>query len=183
MTRIVLASTSPRRKEILSGIVGNFETVSPDVSEITEGEPLYVAETNAALKGRSVSSEGAIVIACDTVVSLDGVIYGKPGNFENAVKTLTALAGKTHEVIGGVYMAKDGEEKIFGVKSFVTLKKLTPEEITDYVGKYRPFDKAGAYGIQDGAVTESYEGDYDNIVGLPSGKIKEVLYEFGFEEN
>lgn len=182
MPKVILASTSPRRKEILSRIVKNFETVSPDASEITEGDPLFVAEKNATLKGRSVSSEGAIVIACDTVVSLDGVIYGKPGSFENAVRTLSVLAGKTHEVTGGVYIAKEGEEKIFAVRSFVTLKKLTPQEINDYVRIYRPFDKAGAYGIQDGVVTESYVGDYDNIVGLPAGKIREVLYEFGFGE-
>lgn len=175
MAKIILASTSPRRKDILGAICQNFEIISPNAEEISEGEPQEVALINAVRKGQSVNCDCDLLIACDTLVSLDGVIYGKPYTEENAVAMLKKLQGKTHTVTGGVYLRVKGIEYAYTVDSRVKLKPLTDGEIIAYVKNNKPLDKAGAYGIQDNAVTESYEGDYDNIVGLPTDRIKSVI--------
>ncbi len=179
MKDVILASSSPRRRELLS-ILTDFRTVMPDAEEISEGDPTFVAVQNAILKGRSITEKCDVLIACDTVVALDGVIYGKPLTAERAKEMLTSLSGKTHEVISGVYIKISGEEISFAEKSEVKIKKLTDADIENYVMKYSPLDKAGAYGIQDGAVVESYRGDYDNIVGLPVYRIREIFLEKGY---
>ncbi len=175
MAKIILASTSPRRKEILGAICPNFEVVAPNAEEINDGEPAEVALINAVLKGRSVKTDCDLLIACDTLVTLDGVIYGKPHTEENAAAMLKTLQGKTHTVIGGVYLRVKGIEYAYTVESRVKIKKLDESEIISYVKSRQPLDKAGAYGIQDGAVTEGFEGDYNNIVGLPTDRIKTVI--------
>ncbi len=180
MEKVILASSSPRRRELLSKLT-DFSVIIPDAEEIEEGEPTFVAVTNATEKGRSISEDG-IVIACDTVVAMDGIIYGKPKGREGAIEMLTTLAGKTHEVISGVYIRFPDGENIFYERSFVTMKDLGREEIVAYVDGYEPYDKAGGYGIQDGEVVLGYEGDYDNIVGLPLTKIRNTFLEKGYEE-
>ena len=173
--RTVLASSSPRRKELLKTIVSDFSVVVPDVSEAETGTPEEIAKENAVRKGRAVPGE--VVIACDTIVAYDGVVYGKPHTAEKAVEMLTALSGKTHEVLSGLYVRIKNKEHISVERSEVTFRTLTPEQIQEYVTEYRPFDKAGAYGIQDGYVVLSYRGSYDNIVGLPTEKLKQILEE------
>lgn len=179
--RIILASSSPRRKELLKSVVKDFEIVNPDAEEATEGDPETLALNNAVLKGKSVKASYDALIACDTIVVLDGKVYGKPYCRERAVETLKKLCGKVHTVISGVYMVAGGEEYRYTVKSEVALKAMTEGEIEEYVDKSRPFDKAGAYGIQDGEVVDFYRGDYDNIVGLPLQMIREVFKRLGYE--
>ncbi len=175
MMETVLASSSPRRKELLKKLVSDFSVVVPSVEEKETGTPEEIARENAVLKGRAVPGER--VIACDTLVALDGRIFGKPHSEEEAKEMLSSLSGKTHEVISGLYVRTKGKESISVERSFVAFRSLTKEQIDRYVKEFCPLDKAGAYGIQDGFVVESYEGSYDNIVGLPTEKLKNVLEE------
>lgn len=173
---LTLASSSPRRKELIRKITDNFTVTEPVCEEIADGEPHFIAETNATRKGRA--ADGDFVVACDTVVACDGVIYGKPMDEIRAVGMLKALNGRTHTVISGVYVRAEKEETVFCDESFVTFRTLTDEEIVSYVKKYRPLDKAGAYGLQDGVVVSEFSGSYDNIVGLPTEKLREVLRKY-----
>ncbi len=178
MTKIILASQSPRRKELLRKITEDFEVITSDVEETEEGEPLQIAEENALRKGRAVP--GYFVLSCDTVVASDGRVYGKPKDEEDAVRMLTELSGKTHYVISAVYFRVRGEEHTFSDQAEVTFYPLTKKEIENYVKEYRPLDKAGAYGIQDGVCVRSYKGSFDTIMGLPTEKLacfwKEYIY-------
>jgi septum formation protein len=174
--RLILASTSPRRKDLISKITDDFVTREPLCDEIDGGAPQYVAETNATRKGRSVA--GGFVAACDTLVALDGKIFGKPHTKEAAVAMLKELNGKTHEVFSGVYVRFHGEETVFTEKSAVTFKILTDAQITDYVEKFLPLDKAGSYGIQDNVIVDNYTGSLDNIIGLPTEKLREILRKY-----
>ncbi len=130
---------------------------------------------NAKAKGRAVPGE--CVIACDTVVSLGNEVLGKPYTAKKATEMLKKLSGKTHRVISGLYVRVRGKETICAERSDVTFYTLSDRQIDEYVEKFRPFDKAGAYGIQDGMVVEKYVGSYDNIVGLPTERVKEILSE------
>ena len=178
MGRVILASGSPRRRELLCSLC-EFEVIVPDVEETECGDPKDVALNNAALKGRSIAEKADLIISCDTLVALDGVIYGKPGNRETAKKTLMILSGRTHRVISGVCLRYGGGEELYTVESEVTFRQLTEEDIDKYIDKCQPFDKAGAYGIQDGEIVSGYSGDYDNIVGLPLQRIREVILKLG----
>lgn len=169
----ILASSSPRRKELLKKVISDFSVIIPDVTETEEGTPEEIAKSNALKKGRAVQGEN--VIACDTLVALGGKIYGKPYTAENAEKMLKELSGKTHEVISGLYVRIGNKEYLLAEKSAVTFFDLSTKQIKEYVEKYKPFDKAGAYGIQDGFVVRSFSGSYDNIVGLPTEKLTEIL--------
>lgn len=173
---LILASSSPRRKELIRKITDDFITKQPVCEEITDGEPQFVAETNAVRKGRA--ADGDFVVACDTLVACDGKIYGKPSGEIDAVGMIKELSGKTHTVISGVYVRFDKEETVFCDKSFVTFKNLTEEEIVSYIKNFRPLDKAGAYGLQDGVVVEKYSGSRDNIIGLPTEKLREILRKY-----
>ena len=141
------------------------------------GKPEEVALNNAINKARSCQN-GDIIIACDTLVAMDDKIYGKPHTFDNAIKMLSELNGKWHSVFSGVCVRALGREITFVEQSKVKFNKLSLTQITDYVDKFCPLDKAGSYGIQDGVIVEKYVGDFDNIVGLPLTKIKEILGEF-----
>ena len=152
--RFVLASSSPRRKALLHKILDDFVIVSPSAEEKETGVPVDVAETNALLKGRAVNAPFAI--ACDTIVVLGDKIYGKPLTRDVAFRDIRELSET----------------------SYVTIKKLTDEEIYEYIDKYNPLDKAGAYGLQDGVVVEKFEGSEDNIVGLPTEKLREILRKY-----
>lgn len=176
--KIILASSSPRRESLLHKITDNFDTVAPAGTEIKSGKPSFIAQKNAEIKGKSITIPYDVLIACDTLVSYSGKIYGKPKNFENAFAILKKLNGKVHSVFSGVYINAKGKEYSFIDESKVTFRFLTEEKIVEYINKYKPFDKAGAYGIQDKIIVESYEGDYDNIMGFPTGRIREILREF-----
>lgn len=159
-------------------ITDNFQIIEPNVQEIEVGDPKENALQNAIIKGKSIKIDTNGILACDTLVALDGVIYGKPKTKEKACEMLKKLSGKTHSVFSGVYIKIEDKEFTFTEESKVKFKDLSEEEITLYVEKFSPLDKAGAYGIQDNVIVESYLGSYDNIMGLPTEKIREILREY-----
>jgi septum formation protein len=183
---IILASNSPRRRELL-GQIGLAFTVAPaDVDEsICSGEsPEGYAERLALKKSRSAASQvrTGIVIAADTIVVLDGSIFGKPADAEDARRMLTELSGREHEVITGLAVV-DATSGRFSVRTSVTkvtFRTLSEREIDAYIATREPLDKAGAYGIQErGALlVERIEGCYSNVVGLPLSLLGEMLREF-----
>lgn len=174
--KVVLASNSPRRKELLSGLGIGYEVKTlADVDEsFPEGLdgveiPAYIARAKADAY-RQVMQEDELVITADTIVWLDGEVMGKPVDEEDARRMLRALSGKTHQVITGVCLTTVGYQKTFATVTDVTFAALTDEEIAHYVEHYRPMDKAGSYGIQEwiGFVgVERIEGSYFNVVGMP----------------
>lgn len=191
--KIILASGSPRRKEILENIGIEFTVVKSvaDESSINpEGIPvsIYVQEL-ALLKATEVksrvSAKNAIVIGADTVVSIDGKILGKPANDEEAYNMLKSLSGKTHQVYTGYcgISTDDGMAVCESVCTNVTFANLSDEEIYEYIHTGECSDKAGGYGIQGKGVmlVEKIEGDYFNVVGLPVRSLVNMLKkEFNF---
>lgn len=179
---LILASNSPRRRELLKGLNIEFTVVEPTAEEIMENLPAEkIAVANAMNKANSVArAKKDVVIGADTIVVLDGVIYGKPKDEEDAVKMLTALSGKTHSVITGIAVIKGKQVLLDGVTSKVTFNQLDEKTIQDYVATKEPLDKAGAYGVQnDNNIVKSVEGSYSNVVGLPMERLKELLTEVG----
>ena len=183
--RIVLASASPRRKELL-GLLGlEFEIIVSDVEEVvTESAPDRVVEALSRQKAEDVFKrlEGdVLVIGADTVVSLEGNILGKPKSEAEAVEMLEKLQGNEHRVFTGVTLIgrKDGEEfcKTFSEGTVVKFYPMAEEEIQWYVESKEPMDKAGAYGIQGlGArFVEHIHGDYNNVVGLPIARLYQEM--------
>ncbi|MBN1504913.1 MAG: septum formation inhibitor Maf [Candidatus Eisenbacteria bacterium] len=187
--RLVLASGSPRRRELLRMIGMDFELRVPDVRETSqhESEPSRFVTELALAKAKSVSvgEEGALVLGADTVVVLDGRILGKPRDDAEAARMLRALSGRTHEVYTGVALvdAETGLAKTGFERSEVTMKRLTEEEVSRYVATREPCDKAGSYGIQGlGAVFIQYiKGCYFNVMGLPVAKFYQMANELSEE--
>ena len=179
--RVVLASASPRRREILTDMGVEFEILPSDIDEsrISAANPRMLTKRLAAAKADAVDAVGATVIGADTVVVLHGRVYGKPHTSENAVRMLGELCGRWHTVYTGVCVKCGDEKVIFSVRSRVKLKALRKDEIVRYVADANPLDKAGAYGIQDGRVVEKYRGSYTNIVGLPKEKLASTLARIG----
>lgn len=178
---LILASGSPRRKELLGLITPDFE-ICVSGAEETVDPNLSPADTVLALsrvKGEAVAREHPedTVIAADTVVALDGKILGKPANAAEAEHMLRFLSGRTHAVYTGVYIASGGREVRFYEKTDVSFYPLTNEEIGEYVATGEPFDKAGAYGIQGkGALlVKGIHGDYFNVVGFPMAAVRRAL--------
>ena len=179
--KISLASKSPRRRELL-GILGvEYECASPDVLEkgLERDRGEEVVLYNALTKAKSLKKAGYAVIGADTAVYLDGKGFGKPKDEEEAFLFLSELSGKTHKVYTGVAVVSDECEKTVVVTTEVSFRKLSKEEISDYIKSKSPLDKAGAYGIQDfGAVfVEGIKGDYFNVVGLPVETLYKMLLE------
>lgn len=187
MKRIVLASASPRRKELLEKLGLTFEVdPSGDAEEAASGlEPHELAKAISLAKAKAVAArhKDAIIIAADTFGVLRGKVIGKPRNAAEAHEMLGRLSGKVHSVITGftILDSDSGRTATQSVETRVRIKKLTPEEIDAYVKTREPLDKAGAYAIQGiGAViVDRIEGDYYNVVGLPLGALAESLKEFG----
>lgn len=183
---IILASGSPRRQSLLAHLGVSFEI---DVSNLDEVIPDGVAPKDAAEmmavgKARSVAERhpDKMVLAADTIVVLDGTILGKPDSPEEARRMLRSLSGRTHAVYTGVALVRrdSGREVVDHEKTLVTFSPLTGDEIDEYVASGSPFDKAGAYGIQDdrGALFVcSIEGDYYNVMGLPVSKVYRLARE------
>ncbi|MDR0986160.1 MAG: Maf family protein [Ruminococcus sp.] len=171
---LILASSSPRRQELLSLITRDFEVVPADVNEdIPAGiAAIEAAEYLAVKKCMSVSlfyPEGT-VIGCDTVVIADGMILGKPTDEKDAVRMLRLLSGKTHSVCTGVCISDRGKTLSFTERTEVTFTPIPEDLIKAYIETGSPLDKAGAYGIQDGHVrlfTKKIDGNYDSVMGLP----------------
>ena len=186
MKKIILSSNSPRRKELLAGLDIPFEVkVLSGIDESypeglgIEEIPQYIAMEKAAAYD---IAEDEIVITADTVVVLGDAILGKPVDENDAKNMLRALSGNTHRVVTGVCITSADKQRKFSVVSEVTFKVLSDTEIDYYVNRYRPFDKAGAYGIQEwiGYVgVTSLKGSYFNVMGLPVQRIyEELIHEF-----
>ena len=181
---VVLASKSPRRKELLGMLDVPFEIRVKD--GIDESYPadmpaVEVAEYLSRLKGKAYAEdirENEMVITADTIVILDGKIYGKPKNEDDAIYMLMQLQGRTHIVASGVCVATKEKIVSFTTTTEVTFAPLSREEATWYVGKYRPLDKAGAYGIQEWigcAAVARIDGSFYNVMGLPVHQLYNVL--------
>ena len=187
MKRIILASASPRRKELLEKIGLKFEVdASNCVEEVDPAlEPDELTRRISLTKAKSVAPryKDALIIAADTIGVIGKKLLGKPHTADEARKMLAQISGKSHEVITGFTVLDTTTNKVFSgtVNTKVYIKKLTTQEIDAYVQTGEPLDKAGAYGIQGlGAViVEKIEGDYYNVVGLPLSALAEVLKEFG----
>lgn len=168
---LVLASQSPRRKELLTLLGQPFRVQVASVDETMEDLP--IEQAIARLSYRKAAAIGAdadqIVIGADTVVVLDGKVLGKPADAEDAVRMLQSLSGKTHQVMTGVCVLKGERALTHTEVTEVTFRPLTDREIRDYVATKEPMDKAGAYGIQGGAArfVEGIRGDYYTVMGLP----------------
>lgn len=190
MQSIILASQSPRRKQLLEWAEIPFEIVvkSTDESYPSELEvediPIHIARQKAIEVKKLINQsangtdKNKTIIAADTVVVLDSVIIGKPVNREDAISTLTALSGRTHRVITGVVLLHAKSEISFSDITSVEFHQLTAEQIAFYVDKYKPYDKAGAYAIQEWiGVTgiKSVNGDFYNVMGLPVSRVVQEL--------
>jgi septum formation protein len=180
---VVLASASPRRRQILEALGVEFEVVVPDVEELGEGEPADVVLENARRKAGAVSKAApeAAVLGADTEVVLDGKVLGKAGDETEARGYLEALSGRAHEVLGGLVLLGpgDGPERSGVARSTVTFGELSPETIGLYLASGEWRDRAGAYAIQGlgSILVERLEGDFSNVVGLPVGLLLELAPE------
>lgn len=184
MKRIILASESPRRREILANTNINFTTKSIPTEEVIDPKlPLAQAIEQIALqKAKAVQPllPMEVILGADTIVSIDGEILGKPHTKEKAINMLETLSGRTHQVITGVAILFEDTYELFHEISEVTFYPLTQQEIFDYVDTKEPLDKAGAYAIQGkGAIlVAKISGDYYNIVGLPIAKVYRRLAKY-----
>ncbi len=187
MKKFIVASASPRRRELLEFYGFEFEVIPSDADESLpeKTDACKAVKELSKRKAESVfaSNKDAVVLGCDTVVSLDGAILTKPSDEEDAKKMLKALSGGTHQVFSGVTIMDKHKEKTFAVCSDVEFNELSGETINSYIKTGEPMDKAGAYGIQGlgGALVKKISGDYYNIVGLPLSKTIKVLSEFGIK--
>jgi len=188
--RFILASKSPRRREILSGIGMKFDILESSVDESvipTTLEPrLYVQEL-AMLKSTDVASkvgEGSYVVGADTVVVHNGKIIGKPQNYDEAFAMLSSFSASSHKVVSGISVTNSSNMTTVTdyCETEVYFSDMSDEEISDYINTYKPFDKAGAYGIQEyaGVFIDKINGDFYNVVGLPLCKLYKLFKkEFG----
>jgi len=190
--KFVLASQSPRRRMMLEWAELRFDIMVKHTHEIVpegmaaEDVPVHIAHTKAQALIEDGSFQryehDAPVLAADTVVVLDGQIIGKPADRDEAIRTLTALSGKEHRVITGVVIKSSTKEVAFSETTRVWFHELSQEQIAFYVDKYQPYDKAGAYAIQEwiGVVgIEKIEGDFYNVMGLPVSRVIQELKQFG----
>ena len=189
MNGFILASQSPRRKQLLAWADIEFDVLVSEAEEDFPAEmdvhdvPVYIAQKKAIAVQEKIKLEfpmhqGKWIIAADTIVVLENEIIGKPMDRADAITILQKLSGKTHRVITGVYLINDTESRNFSETTLVHFHPLTLAQIEYYVDQYQPYDKAGAYGIQDwiGVVgIQGIEGDFYNVMGLPVSKLLSYL--------
>lgn len=185
--QIILASNSPRRKELLGGLGIPFKVRVLDGIDESYPQDLptkdiagYISQKKAAAYRQSIAAD-ELIITADTIVILGEKVMGKPKDAGEAVEMLHELSGKTHQVITGVCLTTREKQVCFSVETDVTFKTLSDSEITYYIDHYHPFDKAGAYGIQEwiGHVgVTGMNGSYFNVMGLPVQRIYEALKDF-----
>lgn len=182
MIKIILASNSPRRKELLGGLGVDFEVKvlkGVDESYLESLPATDVAEYIAAEKAAAYTvKDDELLITADTVVIVGRDILGKPADAADACGMLRELSGKTHQVVTGVCLTTSKEQRRFSVTTDVTFKQLSDAEINYYVDKYKPYDKAGAYGIQEwiGYIgVTALSGSYYNVMGFPVQRVYEEL--------
>ena len=183
--KIILASASPRRRELIAAICGNVEIRPAECDEtLPDGigardavEYLSKIKNDAVRKNRSYED---IVISADTVVSVNDIILGKPTDKEDARRMINLLSGKTHQVYTGVTISKGEKSVTFSEKTDVVFYKLTESEIEEYISSNEPYDKAGSYAIQGkaGLLIKGISGDYYNVVGLPIARLNRELKKF-----
>jgi septum formation protein len=186
MKKIILASASPRRRELLRQIGLIFAVVPSEIEEdVKDGEePREHVLRLARIKAQEIArdQDSAVIIAADTIVVLGGEILGKPKDEEEAFEMLSRLSGRVHRVFTGFcVLSSDGSEYSEAVESKVRFKHLTPEEIRGYIKTGEPMDKAGAYAVQGRGsyMIKKIQGSYTNVVGLPLCELVEVLVRFG----
>jgi septum formation protein len=186
MKRLILASSSPRRNELLSLTLLPFETYPSTIEEkmditLTPGQ---LVESLAEQKAADVLTYNPndVILGADTIVAFKDMRLGKPQNEQEAAETLRMLSGQTHDVYTGVCVMDKEKKRIFSVKTSVTFYPLEEETITWYISTGEPFDKAGSYGIQSSGslLVEKIHGDYFSVVGLPVSKVARTLMDFGF---
>ncbi|MDR0292571.1 MAG: Maf family protein [Oscillospiraceae bacterium] len=184
--KIVLASASPRRAELMRRIGLDCEVDPPDIDESAAGAS---GETAAILSGRKAEAvaprhpAGTVIIAADTLVVCGGAVLGKPRDEGEAFSMLRTLAGRTHTVLTGVTVLRDGRALTQTEAAEVKMRALTDRQIRAYIATGEPMDKAGAYGIQGkGALlVERVEGDFHNVMGLPVCRLSKMLETFGID--
>ncbi len=183
--KVVLASASPRRKELLALIFNEYDIRPADCDEtLPEGIKAQEAvEYLSLIKNKAtveICDESSLVISADTVVAVDDEILGKPVDKEDARRMISLLSGREHQVFTGVTLSLNGKFKTFSEKTDVVFYKLTDKEIEDYISTDEPYDKAGAYGIQGkaGLLVKAVNGDYYNVVGLPVARLKREIISF-----
>ena len=182
--KVILASASPRRYELLKGLDVEFSVKRlPDVEETYPAElqagdvPLFLSKKKADAY-RPIMGDDELVITADTIVWLDGKVLGKPADVDEARRMLHNMSGKRHAVFTGVTITTKSEQRSFVAQSNVTFAVLTDEEVEYYIEKYKPMDKAGAYGAQEwiGYIgMENIEGSYFNVMGLPVQRLYSEL--------
>ena len=181
MKHIILASASPRRKEILELADLEFDVMPSDAQEITtKTAPNEVDMELASLKAKDIykkSEKQSMIVGADTVVAYQGQILGKPTDEADAKRMLTMLSGQTHEVYTGVCVIEDGKTKTFYEETKVTFYEISDEQIDHYIKTGEPMDKAGSYGIQGKAAVfiKGIEGDYYNVVGFPIARFLQEI--------
>ncbi len=184
MSKLILASASPRRRELMALAGFDFEVITADVDEVLDPslEPCELVMSLAFQKASAVAeyNPDAAVIGADTVVVLDGKVLGKPHSEEEAVQMLRELSGNTHEVYTGVCIIKGDRVHKFYECTGVTFQTLEDELITQYVASKEPMDKAGSYGIQGkgSVLVKGIEGDYFNVVGFPVSRFYREIKPF-----
>ncbi|HZG16694.1 MAG TPA: Maf family protein [Candidatus Bathyarchaeia archaeon] len=184
---VILASSSPRRRELLQGLGIPFTVLSSDVDESTSPElsPQQIVESLAQRKAREVAKNvnDGLVIGADTIVVLDGNVLGKPRDEADAFQMLQSLQGREHIVYSGVSIVdvKAGREEVAHRSTKVRIRSLTEQEIKAYIATKEPMDKAGSYAIQGigATIVDSIEGDYFTVVGLPLNLMADMLSRFG----
>ena len=186
MEKIVLASQSPRRKQLLEWAEIDFEIITRETDETYPANlsiaevPVYIAR-NKALAVKEVLSENRIILAADTIVVLNDQVMGKPADRDDAIAMLTQLSGNKHRVITGVVIINGKRETAFSDVTEVLFHPLSGDQIVFYVDNYKPYDKAGAYGIQEwiGVIgIRSVNGDFYNVMGLPVSRVVQALSSF-----
>jgi len=184
----ILASGSPRRRELLAALNPDFRVISPEVEEwLPEfADPAHQVEENACRKGQAVaeSNPDSLVIAADTTVALGKRLFGKPQDASEAVSMLLALSGKQHQVLTGVALYWPGGSHFFHDSSAVTFLSIDEQKARDYMDRVHVFDKAGAYAIQEHGnwIIEGHEGSFENIMGLPVQRLRRELVQLGYGE-
>ena len=185
MNKIILASKSPRRRQLLEMAEIDFDIISLDTDESYPSDlpiaqiPAFIAQHKALPIGAQYPER--LVLSADTIVVLDDKIIGKPKDRQDAIDILTQLSGRTHEVITGVWMQLNGISRSFSDQTKVEFHTISPAQIEFYIDKYQPFDKAGAYAIQEwiGAIAiKRIEGCFYNVMGLPISKVVNELNQF-----
>ena len=182
---LILASGSPRRRALLAKMGYDFEICAPDVDEHIAGHARDIVYELAQRKAVAAAEHYAdgVIIASDTLVSLDGAPLGKPAGEDEARAMLRALSGREHEVFTGVCVldAATGRRETRAVRTGVSFREITEQEISDYIATGEPMDKAGAYAIQGGAghFVDALDGELENVIGFPVVEVKEMLSHFG----